>query len=122
MELIEWRTLLSEVKDLYFITLMDDGSLTIIVEDSEGNRYSIHFESFYSYKKTDEESCVLYWKLKTFKGWTFILNNAPLFDEVRQTLAMVNDFNDGIHYGIATWDCCIEVFADKAPIIGRLDY
>ncbi len=117
IQIEEWITPISDLNDLYFLQLSDNGILRILVTDQNERQHVIEFDSFVSYKSTDEGHCLNFWSIKPTSSWTFKVLNSSLFDEAFRNLETLDAKDSFEHYAIATWDRCIEVLADKEPKI-----
>ncbi|MGE0102264.1 MAG: hypothetical protein AB7H86_01280 [Blastocatellales bacterium] len=119
MELIRWSTVLSDVRDLYFVKLTDDGVLRYTIETRLKEVYEVVLGNYCGpYVVVDEEHLTKYWSIKGENiGSTFEVRNSPLIDY----FSGINDYDDYKHYVIATWDVCLEVLSAREPVIRRVE-
>jgi len=111
-KIIRWDTCLSDVRDLYFKSLSDDGTLNVLFTDSEDNIYEITAEKI-SYKLSEEELLTDHWNLiKSETGRTFIIENSKWLTNDYVTAGF-----EYTHYVITSWDLCIEILACDDDVI-----
>ncbi|MBA3706841.1 MAG: hypothetical protein H0W84_13345 [Bacteroidetes bacterium] len=115
----KWHTICSDLKELYFFSLVDTGSLIFTIRDST-HKYEFFFEKFGPYMVVDEALRSDDLKVTDPVGWTFIIKDSdiiPLFNP-----GAINVFCPSetlTHYVIGTYDSGLEILADKEPVIRK---
>lgn len=123
-----WETPFSDVESLVMVSLVDDGSLTILLEDArdeERGRWAVRFERVVAYRNLLEEYRLGLWarrkELGGPIGWSWRVTQSDWLGELREKEDLVDVKAPGaIHYLIATEDDVVEVFTPESPIIEDL--
>lgn len=115
-----WPTVCSDLKELYFFSLVDTGSLIFTVRDST-HKYEFTFEKFVgSYMLVDEALRADNEKVIKPTGWTSIMKNSDFITLFNPGLMdVIFDNKTLTHYVIGTYDSCLEILADREPIIRK---
>ena len=115
-----WPTICSDLKELYFFSLVDTGSLIFTVRDST-HKYEFTFEKIVGpYMLVDEALRADSEKPTISTGWTAIIKNSdfiPLFNPGLMDVIFTNKIPT--HYLIGTDDSCLEILADREPTIRK---
>jgi len=115
-----WPTICSDLKELYFFSLVDTGSLIFTVRDST-HKYEFTFEKFVGpYMVVDEVLRADSEMVTNPTGWTAIIKNSdfiPLFNPELMDAIFTN--KSLTHYLIGTYDSCLEILADREPTIRK---
>ena len=123
-----WQTPFSDVQSLVMVSLIDDGSPRLVLEDARGEercRWSVRFENVVAYRNMLEEYRVSLWARREEiggpRGWTWRLTRSDWLCELREQEPLVDINAPGaIHYLIATEDDVVEVFMAELPVIDEL--
>ena len=104
-------TVLSDVNDLYFESLSDDGELCAVFKDGEDNLYQVLVKGKRSYKLSDEDLLIDYWAVKTKStGWSFCIEETKWIEDVHVKNKGLN------HFVISSWDLCLEILAESIVV------
>lgn len=125
VNIVKWHTLVSNLKSLVLVSLLDDGHLTIVVEDALGTdreRFRFVFKNFFGYQCLSEEyRTALFWKLDGLPpmGWTYQVLDSQWQKELLATEPMfeIHGGNRAMHCVLCTEDKVIEVLAKQPPEI-----
>jgi hypothetical protein len=115
-----WPTICSDLKELYFFSLVDSGSLIFTVCDST-HKYEFTFEKLVGpYMLVDEALRTDSEKETNPTGWTAIIEDSDfisLFNPESMDVMFTNKIPT--HYLIGTYDSCLEILADREPTIRK---
>ncbi len=117
IKLLVWETILSDKKELYFQHLEDFGSKAIVqVADKAGQRYEITIDNG-CYLVSEEEFLVQYWGIPR-GSWTFIVEGSQFPLAKQYDVDYLTD--QMTHYVIPAFDICVEILAEREPLIRKL--
>ena len=123
-----WETPFHDVESLVMVSLIDDGSLEVVLEDARGearNRWSVCFEQVVAYRNILEEYRLALWsrreEIGAPRGWSWRLTSSDWLGALRESESLIDvHAKDARHYLIATEDDVIEVFTPEEPRIEDL--
>ncbi|MEM8882690.1 MAG: hypothetical protein AAGD14_01315 [Planctomycetota bacterium] len=119
-----WSTPFSDADTLVMISLVDDGSLQLVLENDH-TRWSVRFEHVVAYRNLLEEYRLELWQRRdeigSPRGWSWRLTRSDWLDELREREPLVDTHApEAVHYLIATQDDVVEVFTAEPPIIDEV--
>ena len=128
-EAIRWETPLSDIRGLQMVSLIDDGQLTITLEDlrdEERKRWSVIFEKAPVYQNILEEFRMELWSnLKIVDdnlGWTLKYPNSPWHKKLIKNEDLLELYHPNLeHYQIITEDDVIDVLSENSPVITQIE-
>ena len=121
MILQRWDTVLSDVKELYFDTIIHDEHLRISLKDGHNNQYELflRYANVYAYKVSDEEILTDYWNVKKKQiGHSFIVKDSEWCSQI----ITCNVGEQPQHYVIATWGFCVEILTEENLNMGLANF
>ncbi len=129
-EASRWDTPVSNLKSIAMVSLIDDGSLTITLEDlrdPKRKQWSFFFKSAPVYFNLMEEFRGEMWgeinKTGEKLGWTVMYPNSTWHKMLKESDDMLETLRPNLeHYQIATEDDVIDILSENAPIIKELKH
>ncbi|MDO3384493.1 hypothetical protein QWI17_01430 [Gilvimarinus sp. SDUM040013] len=126
---VRWSTQLSDIRSLQMVTLVDDGQLTITVEDLRSparKRWSIIFEKAPIYQNILEEFRFELWhKLNIIEndlGFTLKYPDSVWHKMIGEKEPLLDDYYPNMqHFQIVTEDDVIDVLSEKEPAIVEIE-
>jgi hypothetical protein len=124
----EWVTPVSRAGSLQMVSLVDNVTLSIIVQDlldRRRSRYRFTFKKYPAYRNIDEAFRSELWKIKNDKqapkiGWTFSVEDSQWIESFNKEV-LKDIFPSLVHYVIATEDDVVEVLSPTLPDITEED-
>ena len=120
-----WETPISDLKSIAMVSLVDDGELTITVEDLRDPsrpRWAFRFTRAPMYQNILEEYRLELWQRVHVDGkrygWTVRVPNSPWLAQLKEKEGLIEVHDPGLqHFQIGTEDDIIDVLSAKAPEI-----
>jgi len=124
-QVARWETPVSNAVSLAMVSLIDEGQLSIILQDLKNlrrRRFKFAFTRYPAYRNIPEEYRTELWEhvAETRKalGWTFTVTNSDWVISLRQNEPMLDVNHPHLtHYVIGTEDDVIEILSPEAPSI-----
>lgn len=117
-----WETPVSDAGSLAMVSLIDDGKLSITVQDlrdPEARRLCFVFSKYPAYRNILEEYRTQLWAMLSNTrnlGWTKIVANSTWVAELREAEPLLDvNYPRLTHYMISTEDDVIEVLTPEPP-------
>lgn len=118
-----WETPFADVKSLVMVSLVDDGALTITLEDAldpKRNRYRVRFESAPLYRNILEEYRTSE-PTASFLSWSRMIRDSGWLELMRATEPLLDVHSPGLqHYCIITEDDVLDILSNTPPAIEEL--
>jgi hypothetical protein len=118
-----WETPFSEVKSLVMVSLVDEGTLVITLEDArhpERIRYRVTFESAPLYRNILEEYRTNEPQNPT-RSWSVVVLESGWLKLMREREALLDIHSPGLrHYRIITEDDVIDILSNSVPLVEEL--
>lgn len=119
IEVEKWPTLLSECSELYYVKLIHQSDLRLVVKDAEDHEFEVVVADPGPYRVVDEQYLVDYWNSKgDHTGWTFRVIHGGWPNIPVELLEVY--LPERTHYVVATLDYCLEVLGAKEPVVKQL--
>ena len=120
-----WETPVSDLKSIAMVSLVDDGELTITVEDFRDParpRWSFRFDRAPIYRNILEEYRLELWELvhqnEHRYGWTVTIPDSPWLASLQEKESLIEVHDPGLrHFQIGTEDDVIDVLSPTTPEI-----
>lgn len=120
-----WETPISDLQSIAMVSLVDDGELTITVEDVMGatrSRWAFRFARAPIYQNIPEEYRLELWRHVHERGkrygWTVRVPNSPWLFQLKANEALMDVHDPSLqHFQIGSEDDIIDVLSAKAPDI-----
>lgn len=122
-EYIVWDTPLASGKSLCLVSLLDEGHLTITVQDNRDNyrRMRIVFEYAPIYRNIEEIFRTAN-SINRTGSWTVIVNNSSWLAELRAREDLIDEVLPNIrHYQIITEFDVIDILSDQEPKVEEIE-
>lgn len=122
-EYIVWHTPLAFGKSLCLVSLVDEGHLTIIVQDNRRNyrRMRIVFEYAPIYRNIEEIFRTAN-SINRTGSWTVIVNNSSWLAEMRAREDLIDQVLPSLkHYQVITEFDVIDVLSDLEPKVEEIE-
>jgi hypothetical protein len=124
-----WETPVSDVKSLAMVSLVDDGQLSIVLQETRDairRRFCLSFKNYPVYRNILEEYRLELWnEIKDQRkgiGWTIIIPESQWLASLLKSEPLLGECNPNlVHYVICTEDDVIEVLSNALPQITELD-
>jgi len=120
---IVWDTPLCFGKSIGLVYLLDDGKLTIVIQDNRDNfrRVKITFDYVAIYRNIEE----MYRSSDTMnstKSWTVLIENSKWLSELRAKEDLIDELLPEIkHYQIITEFDVIDILSDAEPNVEEIE-
>lgn len=117
----KWPTPISDVESLSMVMLVDDGTLSIIVQVNgvTPKWFRCVFSKYPAYRNILEEFRTELWERleqkKQYLGWTAIVNNSQWVSSFSREPLLKEHYPQLKHYLICTEDDVIEVLSPQDP-------
>jgi hypothetical protein len=110
----------SDLKELYFFSLVDTGSLIFTVHDTT-HKYEFTFDGLVGpYMVVDEALRADSNEVVNPTGWTAIIKNSDFISLFNPGSLEILFSNKSLtHYVIGTYGSCLEILSDKEPGIRK---
>ena len=125
---IRWETPVSNLKSIAMVSLIDNGSLTIVLEDLQGERkrWSFSFESAPAYFNLMEEFRGEMWSeinwSKDGLGRTLKFPSSMWLQKLKESDDLIEVLKPNLeHYQIVTEDDVIDILSEEEPQIKELE-
>ena len=123
-----WETPLSDLRSIALVSLVDDGTLRITVEDLRDPtrpRWCITFEDAPIYQNILEEYRLELWQQANHGapvGWTVTVPDSPWLKALQDNEPLIEVHHPGlVHYQVGTEDDTIDVLSSEPPTIESVD-
>ena len=124
-----WQTPVSDAKSLAMVSLLDNGKLSITVQDlrdPERRRFRFTFKNYPAYRTMLEVYQSNFWdgfnNEGTDSGWTRIIRESRWLAVLEDTDPYLEESNPGLfHYMICTEDDVIEVLSNEPPEVVEVE-
>ena len=118
-----WETPVSAAKSLAMVSLLDNGNLSITVQDlrdPERRRFCFTFKNYPAYRNMLEEYQTSLWEEVKDEsgeaGWTRIIRESRWLASLKETEPFLEESNPGLlHYMICTEDDVVEILSNEPP-------
>jgi hypothetical protein len=124
-----WETPVSDAKSLAMVSLLDNGELSITVQnarDPERRRFRFTFKNYPAYRNILEEyrtgRSEEFIDTSGKIGWTRIILESPWLASFKKSEPLLEELNPGlVHYEICTEDDVVEVLANEPPEVAEIE-
>jgi hypothetical protein len=125
-----WETPFSDLESLVMVSLLDDGQLTVTVEDARSKprrRWRITFAHAPVYQNVLEEYRLELWariaaEAPVGHGCTLRIPDSPWLRELREREPLIDVLDPGLlHWQIATEDDVIDVLSSESPLVEEIE-
>ena len=122
-----WETPVSDVQGLMMVSLVDDGTLTITLEDERNRRFQFRFSNYPVYRNILEEYRTKLWDLvKGMQGplgQTWLVLDSPWIASLQEAEPLLEIHSPNLkHYVVCTGDDVIEVLSNEKPIVKEVEH
>jgi len=126
---VRWETPVSDLKSIAMVSLVDDGALTITLEDlrdSARPRWCFRFDHAPIYRNILEEYRLELWELVhqdgARHGWTVTVPDSPWLASLQEKESLIKFHDPGLlHFQIETEDDVIDVLSPTEPEITSVE-
>ena len=124
-----WQTPVSDAKSLVMVLLVDDGELSVILQDAGAprrRRYRFIFSNPIAYRNILEEYRTELWKKLEGQhkelGWTLQVLDSPWIQTLRKEEPLIDiKVSELSHYMICTEDDVVEILSAPVPVIVEIE-